>query len=216
MPTKGASITFVASRQRGLSDQTMRNGMSGFDFARLKAQLGHYETRAWPLAKLMALVDGREEGVSYRIVAKRLRVSTNAAIGQGHRLGLPQRGPTPPAAPKKSAAKPRAVKAEPLPPKPSKMELRHLDRAEIAAAMNLPPMAGRMITDLASTQCKWPVGDPKASDFAFCGRLKSEGAYCAAHAAVAVNAEATAKARRSDRRLQRDLEAGRMGAGRAA
>jgi hypothetical protein len=31
-----------------------------------------------------------------------------------------------------------------------------------------------------------------------------------------VNAEATAKARRSDRRLSRDLEAGRMGAGRAA
>ena len=35
--------------------------------------------------------------------------------------------------------------------------------------------------------CKWPIGDPKAADFTFCGR-RTDGRYCAAHEALGVRA----------------------------
>jgi hypothetical protein len=33
--------------------------------------------------------------------------------------------------------------------------------------------------------CHWPIGDPANGEFTFCGRLRSRGAYCDAHAAAA-------------------------------
>jgi len=38
---------------------------------------------------------------------------------------------------------------------------------------------------LGSHACKWPIGDPKAADFSFCGRV-AEGRYCKAHEAMGV------------------------------
>jgi GcrA cell cycle regulator len=38
---------------------------------------------------------------------------------------------------------------------------------------------------LGAHTCRWPIGDPKAKDFSFCGRL-ANGPYCPAHKAQAV------------------------------
>jgi hypothetical protein len=38
---------------------------------------------------------------------------------------------------------------------------------------------------LTSYMCHWPIGDPEKAEFTFCGRLRSRGAYCDAHAAAA-------------------------------
>ena len=37
---------------------------------------------------------------------------------------------------------------------------------------------------LGAHACKWPIGDPKAADFSFCGRL-ANGPYCPSHKAAA-------------------------------
>ena len=38
------------------------------------------------------------------------------------------------------------------------------------------------ITDLQSQHCKWPIGDPRAARFGFCGRDVEKGCYCPHHA----------------------------------
>jgi GcrA cell cycle regulator len=43
----------------------------------------------------------------------------------------------------------------------------------------------RRLEDLPNRACHWPLGDPQAADFAFCGRRAATGPYCPAHAAVA-------------------------------
>lgn len=48
-------------------------------------------------------------------------------------------------------------------------------------------MAGlvRRLEDLPHRACHWPLGDPQAAHFAFCGRRAATGPYCLVHAAVA-------------------------------
>lgn len=110
----------------------------------------------------------------------------NAVIGKVSRLGLPGRKVTvrrPPNdrwntedrrmergdRPFKQSLKPRTPKpdwrAEPLPETPV------TDIARVATA------------DLEPHHCRWPVGDPKRSDFGYCGCQKIEGlSYCSTHA----------------------------------
>ena len=60
--------------------------------------------------------------------------------------------------------------------------------APIAAVPPAPEGPGLIasMADLCGPACKWPIGDPKAADFSFCGR-PTEGAhpYCAGHGAAA-------------------------------
>jgi GcrA cell cycle regulator len=60
------------------------------------------------------------------------------------------------------------------------------------------------LTTLKAHGCKWPIGDPRDSDFGFCGRAREHHAYCEAHRAVAYQAvpEAKAKARGLKRLLR--------------
>ena len=64
-----------------------------------------------------------------------------------------------------------------------------------------PPVAGDSLTDLRiehipthrctlseleERRCRWPIGDPKAADFCYCGGPAPEGApYCGYHARIA-------------------------------
>lgn len=43
------------------------------------------------------------------------------------------------------------------------------------------------LADLKPHQCKWPIGDPRAPDFIFCGapRKPGKGSYCAHHHKIA-------------------------------
>jgi len=42
------------------------------------------------------------------------------------------------------------------------------------------------ITDLSSSTCRWPIGDPKESNFRFCGATVFHGkSYCAEHCDLA-------------------------------
>jgi GcrA cell cycle regulator len=92
-----------------------------------------------------------------QIAARMGAITRNAVIGKAHRMGLSSRP-----SPIKQAVTPPPLVAKPQPPaKP-------------------PVLAG------GGRACSWPVGDPKESDFHFCGAAVEPGRpYCAEHCAVA-------------------------------
>lgn len=53
--------------------------------------------------------------------------------------------------------------------------------------------------------CKWPIGDPKAADFTFCGRaVDDHGPYCRDHHRIA-NPAGPAKSLEHDPTMRRIL-----------
>lgn len=181
---------------------------AGSVYDRVRANLARYAGEVWPLDRLSRLVDGHEAGLSFLTIARRLGggVTRNACIGKGRRIGLPQRDRD--EGYRKHVAQQarllgqrreakKAAKAPPAPPRPPK-KVRPISDVRIKAALALPGLSPVMISDLSPNQCRWPVGDPKAADFAFCGRLKADGgSYCTEHHHAGVDHAATQRARRS-------------------
>lgn len=178
--------------------------MAVFDYSRLRARLDEYATARWPAERLAVIVDEHERDTCYRTIGARLGVSKNACISQGRRIGLPLREvgkngsrkdrarTTPKARAQRPAPPPKPVR----PPVPSVLDLRHERRAEVKAALALDALHVGLISDLGPNQCKWPIGDPKAAGFGFCGRLRGGGSYCACHQAAAVDRAVTAQSHR--------------------
>lgn len=125
-------------------------------------------------------------GLSATQIAARLGgVTRNAVIGKIHRLGLAGR-----ATPRVSRPRPRprrvrnaavtvAVTQVAAPaPAPEPEPIREVE---------LPPGERHTILTLTERTCKWPIGDPAAEDFHFCGRAKrpDDGPYCRQHARIA-------------------------------
>lgn len=177
--------------------------MSGFDYASVRTRLAHYETATWSAARLGVIVDEHERDTSFRRIGEKLRVSKNACISQARRLGLPMRDNGVHSARSnmararvKTARPPRPI-PPPKPPKPTLLDRRHERRSEVQAALALPALHLGLISALTPSQCKWPVGDPKAAVFGFCARPKVEtGPYCACHQSAAVDRSATTQSHR--------------------
>ncbi len=147
---------------------------------------------AWTEDRVEVLTKLWAEGLSASQIAKELGgVTRNAVIGKVHRLGLSGRAK--PSRPKKvasarsatprkrAAAKPRPIKtvakapAPAAPPPPPPVEAKPLPNGEYAT-----------ILTIRDHMCKWPIGDPMADDFRFCGRKNKQGEpYCEAHCNVA-------------------------------
>jgi len=134
------------------------------------------------------------DGESASAIAHRLGdVTRNAVIGKVHRLGLAGR-PT-------ASRKPRGAALSLFPGRAPSRKRRSLARARTAyqsrrvARQNRPlvlpelgPPPNRPVTvqSLTAMSCRWPVGDPKAPGFHFCGRAKAPACpYCAHHAVLA-------------------------------
>ncbi len=142
---------------------------------------------AWTEERVEELKKLWSEGHSASQIAARMGgVTRNAVIGKVHRLGLSGR-----AAP----AKPKAVTVErepvvqaaaPSQPAPER------EPAPVRSVLrDLPPIsdinAGRLtVSNIGSSDCKWPIGDPASDDFHFCGQPSTGGKpYCAYHAQLA-------------------------------
>lgn len=165
---------------------------------------------AWTEDRVATLTKLWADGLSASQIAKQLGgVTRNAVIGKVHRLGLSGRAkPSSPArkaaaaktaanAPKASArAKAKPAKASPKP----KVKIVRAPSAprtpSVIAQVPTPPPPldakpmsnGEFATILTITDhmCKWPIGDPGASNFRFCGRKTDpEEPYCVAHSRVA-------------------------------
>ena len=147
---------------------------------------------AWTDDRVATLTKLWADGLSASQIAKQLGgVTRNAVIGKVHRLGLSGRAK--PSSPKrKTASAPRAAKPKvkitrspSAPPKPATL----LPAITTPPPLEAKPMAnGEFATVLTITDhmCKWPIGDPGASDFRFCGRKTDpEEPYCVPHSQVA-------------------------------
>jgi GcrA cell cycle regulator len=158
------------------------------------------EERVELLKKLWA------DGLSASQIAAELGgVTRNAVIGKVHRLGLSGRAKSP------SSAVPRVRKARPASMRPrmrfnGNTALMPSYEAEFEAdsdpLAHVVPMGPRVsITELSEATCRWPIGDPGAEDFAYCGSQTKTGLpYCPYHSRIAYQPLAD---RRRERRAMR-------------
>ena len=134
------------------------------------------------------------EGLSASQIARALGgVTRNAVIGKVHRLGLAGR-----ASPSSRAERPR------LPMAPKMPTVRtHVPALPVVEEDPLQLEDGNFATVLtiSDRMCRWPIGDPSASEFHFCGRNPKSGSpYCEAHARKAYQPQ----------QQRRDKDKGRM------
>ena len=153
------------------------------------------------------------DGLSASQIAAELGgVTRNAVIGKVHRLGLSGRAKAP------SSSVPRVRKSRPQSPmmrvsRPASRGNTALARQTYVAydlepeliaepLENIIPIGQRCtLLELSDSKCRWPIGDPGASDFFFCGgQPAGELPYCAYHSRIAYQPVAD---RRRDRRLMR-------------
>jgi GcrA cell cycle regulator len=149
------------------------------------------------------------DGLSASQIAAELGgITRNAVIGKVHRLGLSGRA--------KSASSGAARPRKPRPPAHMLRIGRNAVRGNTALAHvydveaeaepelidNIIPIGQRRtILELNEATCRWPVGDPGAGDFFFCGgHTVGSLPYCAYHARIAYQPAAD---RRRDRRPTR-------------
>ena len=66
-----------------------------------------------------------------------------------------------------------------------RLGLRREGKVIVLKLPNPKPAPVRLVA-LAAKDCRWPIGDPKSKDFAFCGRDAKPGSpYCSEHEAKA-------------------------------
>ena len=127
-------------------------------------------------------------GLTCSQIAAEIGVTRNAVIGKIHRLGLsPGR---PPAGPGRAPA-PRLRQSLPA----TQGQLLRLIQAEATSIGDQTNAAGLAVVDspqrcslleLAQSKCRWPISEPGAADFDFCGNEAIKGfSYCAGHARMA-------------------------------
>jgi len=153
----------------------------------------------WTEERVEILTSLWKEGLSAAEIARELGgVTRNAVIGKIHRLRLSGKAPSHGAPRKKAPAarKPRtrparrpvtqgatALKAQPhARPAPAPKA-----RPRVATLVKAP-QKGKIsnIMDLNRNTCRWPIGDPGDTDFAYCGCHAPDGSpYCAEHARMA-------------------------------
>jgi len=138
----------------------------------------------WTAERVELLKSRFEAGFSCREIAQDIGVSRNAVIGKISRLCLSrQKSVSGSCSERKGgpkARRPRIVSqhqilmaqhAEPRPP-----------------AEEVPIHSGHRcsLLELSQEKCRWPIGNPGAVNFWFCGNKPIEGLpYCAGHAQIA-------------------------------
>ena len=148
------------------------------------------------------------DGLSASQIAAELGgITRNAVIGKVHRLGLSGRAKS-----RRPARRGRASRARPSMLRVGRASMR--GNTALAHAYEIEPRRSRSwsttsfrsasaarCSELNEETCRWPIGDPAAPDFFFCGGQTMTGLpYCAYHSRVAYQ---PATDRRRDKRPMR-------------
>lgn len=134
------------------------------------------------------------EGHSCSKIGEKMGNTRNAIIGKVHRLRLPERA---------QAAQPVRRPPKLAFPKPQRVQksantsttilvsvpIEGTQLAVIKSDVFKPPVGTSriLVRDLTSSTCRWPLGDPGADDFTYCGAppCSSKDVYCSEHKRVA-------------------------------
>jgi len=147
----------------------------------------------WTAERIEQLRHCVGSGLTCSQIAAAIGVTRNAVIGKIHRLGL-------------SPARPAGASARSCPPRarhPRNSPHSRLFRLIVAEAPGIAAAAPEPIDsaqrcsllEIAQDKCHWPIGDPHAADFAFCGNDAVTGfSYCAGHARMAYRVPARRRA----------------------
>jgi GcrA cell cycle regulator len=152
-------------------------------------------TVTWTNERIDQLKSFVGAGLTCSQIAAEIGVTRNAVIGKIHRLGL---------GPGRAAAAPGRA----CPPRAPRPRLR--TQGQLLRLMGLSPtLAGGIgapiiaveserpcsLIELAAHTCRWPLSEPGAPDFAFCGNEQLNGfSYCAGHARMAYRPAARRRA----------------------
>ena len=141
----------------------------------------------WTAERIEQLRHCIASGLTCSQTAAEIGVSRNAVIGKIHRLGL-------------SPARPAGASARSCPPRARHPRISPHSRLLHLIGAQAPSIAGDAaveqvsidsaqrcsLLEIAQDKCHWPIGDPHAADFAFCGNEAVTGfSYCAGHARMA-------------------------------
>jgi GcrA cell cycle regulator len=144
------------------------------------------------------------DGLSAAQIATELGagLTRNAVIGKITRLGLGPRAKAPSearptiapiATPARNADAWRAAQKAPkkklgrqLPVSITSMQQEEPASADVPEPVEIPQSERVALLGLSADACRWPIGDPGAEDFRFCGaKVQKPGAsYCGYHAGV--------------------------------
>ena len=138
------------------------------------------------------------EGLSCSQIAVQIGVSRNAVIGKLNRLGLTRPRSTPARDPE---VKRPAWRARGGGGNITRIFSQHRILVELppeppggAAVMSIHAGRGCSLLELGPGNCRWPISEPGARDFCFCGSAQVEGLpYCVGHARIAYMSAARAR-----------------------
>jgi GcrA cell cycle regulator len=144
----------------------------------------------WTSERIELLKTYFNAGLSCSQIAGQIGATRNAVIGKLHRLGLSR--------PQGALADRFGAARDPSRPKPVRRKTWrlsvHAQREMLMAAY--PGSSGLetaiesphkcSLLELSRAQCRWPISEPGAEDFAFCGNASAPGlSYCIGHARIA-------------------------------
>jgi len=168
-------------------------------------------TQTWTTERIALLKNLMDAGLPCGQIAREIGVSRNAVIGKMNRLGLSR--------PKDEIGRQleqrRAARlAHPKTPgtwRPKHPRLNIFTQHEMLIAgfprpqpraEDIPIYNGRGCTlfELSQMKCRWPISNPGAEDFCFCGNEPVKGLpYCLGHARIAYRSVGGAAARMRER-----------------
>jgi GcrA cell cycle regulator len=150
---------------------------------------------SWTDDRVATLKKLWNDGLSASLIAVKIgAVTRNAVIGKAHRLGLAGRTTGSRKRPASCASSlfpapshARRTRTPSRPRRPSQQRARAAPkRLAVLPELGPPPDMPVTVQTLTATSCRWPIGDPNAAGFYFCGRTKqASGPYCGHHAGIA-------------------------------
>ena len=157
------------------------------------------------------------EGRSASLIALTLgAASRNAVIGKANRIGIrlngDGRGCARRSAPEGAYRLPSGAVPRPKPAPgegSSAQALSYDSREERKAAWafveaEVGEMRRVRFEDIRQSECRWPLGDPRNGDFAYCGLTPAEGrSYCAGHCRMAYRPPSAGARERQKQRWSR-------------